>query len=192
MQVGLLLIHVVIGALLAGHGAQKLFGVFGGYGLEGTGGYLEGFGLRPGKPFAAAAGTAELAGGLLLAAGLFTPLAAALIAATMLVAARTDHAGKGLWIFNGGAEYVLAVSAVVLGLAFNGAGAWSLDAAIGWHVAGLSWGLAALGVALGGGMFAILLTKWATVVESRARHDLERRRSGSHPRYPHREPDSSP
>ena len=111
MQVGLLLIHAVIGALLAGHGAQKLFGAFGGYGLEGTGGYMEGFGLRPGKPFAALAGTAELVGGLLLAAGLLTPLAAALIAATMLVAARTDHAGKGLWIFNGGAEYVLTVSA---------------------------------------------------------------------------------
>jgi putative oxidoreductase len=151
MQIGLLLIHAVIGALLAGHGAQKLFGVFGGYGLEGTGGYMEGFGLRPGKLFAAAAGTAELLGGLLLAVGLFTPLAAALIAATMFVAARTDHAGKGLWIFNGGAEYVLTVSAVAIGLAFNGAGAWSLDAVIGWHVAGLGWGLGAFGVALGGG-----------------------------------------
>jgi putative oxidoreductase len=191
MQVGLLLIHVVIGVLLAGHGAQKLFGIFGGYGLEGTGGYMEGFGLRPGKAFGAAAGAAELSGGLLLAAGLFTPLAAALIAGTMFVAARTDHAGKGLWIFNGGAEYVLTVSAVVLGLAFNGAGAWSLDAAIGWHVSGLVWGLGALAAAAGG-LFAILLTKRATAVESRARHDLERRRSGPHPRYPHREPDSSP
>jgi putative oxidoreductase len=157
MQVGLLLIHAVIGALLAAHGAQKLFGIFGGYGLEGTGGYMEGFGLRPGKPFAAAAGAAELSGGLLLAAGLFTPLAAALIAATMFVAARTDHAGKGLWIFNGGAEYVLTVSAVALGLAFNGAGAWSLDAVIGWHVAGLLWGLGALAVALGGAASVLVL-----------------------------------
>src|ERR687887_965848 len=73
--------------------------------------------------------------------------AAALIAATMFVAARTDHAGKGLWIFNGGSEYVLTVAAVVLGLAFNGAGAWSVDAAIGWDVAGLAWGLGAFGVA---------------------------------------------
>jgi putative oxidoreductase len=157
MQVGLLLIHAVIGALLAGHGAQKLFGLFGGYGLEGTGGYMEGFGLRPGKPFAAIAGTAELAGGLLLAAGLLTPLAAALIVATMLVAARTDHAGKGLWIFNGGAEYVLTVSAVALGLAFNGAGAWSLDAVIGWHVSGPVWGLGSLGVAVCGAGSTLLL-----------------------------------
>jgi putative oxidoreductase len=147
MEVGLLLIHVVIGTLLAGHGSQKLFGILGGYGLDGTGGYMEGFGLRPGKLFAAAAGSAELVGGVLLAAGLFTPLAAALIAATMFVAARTDHAGKGLWIFNGGSEYVLTVAAVVLGLAFNGAGAWSVDAAIGWDVAGLAWGLGAFGVA---------------------------------------------
>src|ERR671930_1663312 len=143
MEVGLLLIHVVIGTLLAGHGAQKLFGILGGYGLDGTGGYMEGFGLRPGRFFAAAAGSAELVGGLLLAAGLFTPLAAALIAATMFVAARTDHAGKGLWIFNGGSEYVLTVAAVVLGLAFNGPGVWSLDRATGWTVSGLWWGVGA-------------------------------------------------
>src|SRR5687767_4513572 len=102
MEIGLLLIHGGIGLLLATHGAQKLFGIFGGFGLEGTGGYLEGFGLRPGKLFAAGAGIAELAGGLLFAAGLLTPVAAALIAATMFVAARTDHAAKGLWVFNGG------------------------------------------------------------------------------------------
>lgn len=158
MEVGLFIIHALIGALLAGHGAQKLFGILGGFGLEGTAGYLEGFGLRPGKLFAAAAGTAELAGGVLLAAGLFTPLAAALIGATMLVAARTDHAGKGIWIFNGGSEYVLTVAAVVLALAFNGAGAWSVDAAIGWDVAGLAWGLGALGVAVVGaaGVLALM------------------------------------
>jgi putative oxidoreductase len=150
MEVGLFLIHAVIGTLLMGHGAQKLFGSLGGYGLEGTAGYMESFGLRPGKPVAAAAGSAELVGGTLLAVGLFTPLAAALIASTMLVAARTDHAGKGLWIFNGGAEYVLTVAAVVIGLAFNGAGAWSVDAAIGWDVAGLAWGLGAFGAAVAG------------------------------------------
>lgn len=158
MEVGLFIIHALIGALLAGHGAQKLFGILGGFGLEGTAGYLESFGLRPGKLFAAAAGTAELAGGVLLAAGLFTPLAAALIGATMLVAARTDHAGKGIWIFNGGSEYVLTVAAVVLALAFNGAGTWSVDAAIGWDVAGLAWGLGALGVAVVGAAGVLALT----------------------------------
>jgi putative oxidoreductase len=165
MEVGLFLVHAVIGTLLAAHGAQKLFGVLGGYGLDGTAGYVEGFGLRPGKLFATAAGGAELVGGLLLAAGLFTPLAALLIAATMLVAARTDHAGKGLWIFNGGSEYVLTVAAVALGLAFNGAGAWSVDAAIGWDVAGLGWGLIASGGALAAAASVLALrhrsTAWA-------------------------------
>src|SRR5918996_5981342 len=104
MDVGLFLIHAVIGSFVAAHGSQKLFGILGGFGLEGTGQYLEGFGLRPGKLFAFAAGSAELVGGLAFAAGFFTPGAAALIAATMLVAARTDHAGKGFWIYNGGYE----------------------------------------------------------------------------------------
>ena len=84
MEVGLFLIHVVIGSFVAAHGSQKLFGILGGYGLEGTGQYLEGFGLRPGKLFAFVAGSAELVGGLAFAAGFFTPGAAALIAATML------------------------------------------------------------------------------------------------------------
>ena len=143
MNVGLLLIHAFIGALLVGHGSQKLFGVFGGYGLSGTGSYLESFGLRPGRLFAFAAGAAELTGGLAFAAGFATPVAAALIAATMLVAARTDHAGKGLWIFTGGAEYVLTNAAVVFGLAFNGAGTWSVDHAIGWGLQGTWWGIGA-------------------------------------------------
>jgi putative oxidoreductase len=147
MQVGLFLIHAVIGSIVAAHGSQKLFGILGGYGLAGTGQYLEGFGLRPGKLFAFAAGTAELVGGLALAAGFFTPGAAAMIAATMLVAARTDHAGKGFWIYNGGNEYVLTNTAVVIALAFNGAGEWSVDNAIGWDVAGVAWGLGALGAA---------------------------------------------
>ena len=150
MEVGLFLIHAVVGGFVAAHGAQKLFGILGGYGLEGTGEYLEGFGLRPGRPFALAAGSAELVGGLAFAAGFFTPGAAGLIAATMLVAARTDHAGKGFWIYNGGYEYVLTNTALVLGLAFNGAGEWSLDAALGWDVAGVAWGLGALGVAVAG------------------------------------------
>ena len=73
----------------------------------------------------------------------------------MFVAARTDHAGKGLWIYNGGAEYVLTNAAVAIGLAFNGAGTWSVDHAIGWDPSGVAWGLAALGVALAGAGFVL-------------------------------------
>jgi putative oxidoreductase len=150
MEVGLFLIHAVIGSFVAAHGAQKLFGILGGYGIEGTGEYLESFGLRPGKLFAFAAGSAELVGGLAFAAGFFTPGAAALIASTMLVAARTDHAGKGFWIYNGGNEYVLSVATIAIALAFNGAGAWSVDHALGWQDSGIAWGLAAIGVAVSG------------------------------------------
>jgi putative oxidoreductase len=169
MEVGLFLIHAVVGALLAAHGAQKLFGILGGFGLQSTGTYLESFGLRPGKLYATLAGTAELAGGLLLAAGLFTPVAAALVTATMFVAARTDHAHKGLWIFNGGSEYVLTVAALALGLAFNGAGAWSVDAAIGWNVAGLAWGLGAFGVAVAGAAGVLSLRRTQRQVADDAR-----------------------
>jgi putative oxidoreductase len=152
MEVGLLIIRVVVGALLVGHGSQKLFGWFGGYGLKGTGGYMESFGLRPGPLFALAAGAAELTGGVLFGTGLLTPLAATMVASTMLVAWRTDHAGKGLWIYNGGFEFVLTNAAIVIGFAFAGAGTWSLDHAIGWDVAGTWWGVgAAVAAVIGGG-----------------------------------------
>jgi putative oxidoreductase len=99
---------------------------------------------------------------------LFTPGAAALIAATMLVAARTDHAGKGFWIYNGGNEYVLTNTAVVLGLAFSGAGEWSVDNAIGWDVTGVAWGLAALGAAVLGaaGVLALKARASSTAVST--------------------------
>jgi putative oxidoreductase len=132
MQVGLFLIHLVVGVLIAAHGSQKLFGWFGGGGLEGTGGAMESLGLAPGRRMAVAAGVNELVGGLLLALGLLVPVAAALITATYLVAARTAHARKGPWNSDGGWEYVLVLSTVALGLTFNGAGKWSLDHAIGW------------------------------------------------------------
>jgi putative oxidoreductase len=147
MEVGLFLIHAVIGTFVAAHGAQKLFGILGGYGLEGTGSYMEGLGLRPGKLFALAAGSAEFVGGLALAAGFFVPGAAALIGATMVVAAGTDHAGKGFWVYKNGSEYVLTVATIAIGLAFNGAGTWSVDHALGWHDSGVAWGLAAAAVA---------------------------------------------
>jgi putative oxidoreductase len=148
MEIGLLLIRLVVGLLLAGHGAQKLFGWFGGHGLNGTGGFMETLGLRPGTFHAAAAGMAEFGGGVLLALGLVTPLAAALVGATMVVAIVTVHWSKGIWSTNGGYELPLTYAAVAIGLAFNGAGRWSLDHAIGWNLHGLGWGLAATAVAL--------------------------------------------
>lgn len=157
MEIGLLLVQVVVGLLVAGHGAQKLFGAFGGPGLEGFRGFVSSLGLRPARPLAVAAGASELIGGGLLALGLATPLAAVLIVATMVVAAGTAHAGKGVWITDGGWELPLVYGTIAVGLAFSGAGPWSLDAAIGWDVAGLAWGVGALVLGVVGGASVLTL-----------------------------------
>lgn len=157
MDLGLLLIRLVTGGLLAGHGIQKLFGWLGGGGLTGTAGYLETFGLRPGRVYAALAGAAELAGGALLVAGLATPVAAGIIGSTMLVATRTDHAGKGLWIFNGGAEYALMVAAVALAVAVVGPGSLAVDPVVGLRLEGVAAGAFAVVVAVVGASGVLLM-----------------------------------
>jgi putative oxidoreductase len=128
MSVGLLLIRLVIGLSFVGHGAQKLFGWFGGYGLKGTGGWFESIGMKPGVTMALMAGLAEFAGGALFALGLFTPLAGILIALTMVVAIVRVHAPNGYWSTQNGYEYNLALLAVALGVALTGPGQYALDA----------------------------------------------------------------
>lgn len=131
MDSGLLLARVVLGTLMAAHGSQKLFGWFGGYGINGTGGYFESLGFRPGRLFAAAAGLAEFGGGLLLALGLLGPLGSALIIATMVVAAVTVHLQHGLFAMTNGVEVPLLYATGAFALALTGPGAYSLDAALG-------------------------------------------------------------
>jgi len=97
MDVAMFILRIVVGLLFVGHGAQKLFGWFGGHGLEGKGGFFESLGYRPGKEQAALAGFAEFGGGALLALGLFTPLAAAAIIGVMINAIATVHAPNGIW-----------------------------------------------------------------------------------------------
>jgi putative oxidoreductase len=126
MNLGLLLIRLVIGLTFAGHGTQKLFGWFGGYGLKGTGGWLESIGLKPGVLMALVAGLGELLGGLLFAAGVFTPVGAALIVITMLVAIITVHGKNGFWVTSNGIEYNLMLIAVAVGVALVGPGAYVL------------------------------------------------------------------
>ena len=101
MDVGVLLIRVVFGLVMAAHGAQKLFGWFGGYGLTGTGGFFENLGFRPGRVFAALASSAETAGGLLIALGLLGPVGPALMISVMIVAAGAVHWSYGLFAANG-------------------------------------------------------------------------------------------
>jgi len=143
MDIGYLIIRLVIGTTLAVHGAQKLFGLFGGYGLAGTGGYFESIGFRPGKPLAFIAGIGETLGGLLLAVGLFTPFASAVLLSTMVVAIAV-HADKGFFAQSGGYEYPLILATAVAAIAFTGSGALSLDALLGNAFAGATWGVTAL------------------------------------------------
>jgi putative oxidoreductase len=145
-----LLLRGVVGLLMAGHGAQKLFGWFGGDGIEGTGGFLESLGWRPGRMFAVLLGAAELLAGLALAFGFATPLAAGLLTGVLANAAWTVHRRNGLWNTAGGYEFPLTLAAAALTTAFTGAGALSVDAALGWSLAGTHWGLAALAIGLAG------------------------------------------
>ncbi len=128
LSLGLLVVRLVVGLLFIGHGAQKLFGWFGGYGPKGTGGWMESVGIKPGVTMAVLAGLMELLGGALLAAGLFTPLAAALITVTMLGAIVKVHGKNGVWSITNGYEYPLVLIAVAITVALTGAGSYSLDA----------------------------------------------------------------
>jgi putative oxidoreductase len=155
MDTALFLLHALVGLLFVGHGAQKLFGVLGGHGIEGTGAFMELLGLRPGRLHALAAGSGELIGGALLALGLLTPVAAALLTAVMVAATLTAHRGKGIWVSDGGFELPLVYVAVVFALAAIGVGDISLDAVLDLELAGIGWALGALGVGLAGGLGAV-------------------------------------
>jgi putative oxidoreductase len=147
MDIGLLALRVLTALLLAGHATQKLFGWCSGMGPDATGVLFEKWGHRPGKPMAVLAGACELTGGSLLAFGLLTPLGAAMVTGTMLVAA-TALSPQGLWAAKGGSELPLVYGIVAGSLAFIGPGSFALDRALGLHLAGTGWGLAALACAL--------------------------------------------
>ncbi|MDM5225115.1 DoxX family protein [Cytobacillus sp. NJ13] len=127
MDLGLLIIRLVIGVLFIGHGAQKLFGWFGGHGLKGTGGWFDSIGMKPGVMMALSAGLAELIGGILFASGFLTPLAALMIAGTMIMAIVKVHGPNGLWATSNGYEYNLTLISVAIGIALIGPGRYALD-----------------------------------------------------------------
>jgi putative oxidoreductase len=121
------LLRVVVGGLFVGHGTQKLFGWFGGGGPDGTGQFFEKLGLRPGRRNAVAAGAAEAGGGLLLASGVATPLAAAGLTGTMVSAIRHVHFDNGVWSTDGGYEYNLVLLAAVASITERESGpGWAL------------------------------------------------------------------
>jgi putative oxidoreductase len=154
MEIGLLLLRLTAGLTLAAHGVQKLFGWFGGPGLNATGQFFETIGFLPGRRQALMAGLAETGGGLLLALGLFTPIGAAIICSVMLVAL-TVHIKQGFFAQNGGYEYALVLGVAALSFAFTGPGSLSLDALLGNHFSGTFWGIAALLAGVLGGVFSL-------------------------------------
>jgi putative oxidoreductase len=123
-----LALRVPTGLIFAAHGAQKLFGWFGGYGLEATGQWMASQGINPGYLMAMLAGSAEFFGGLALLSGFLVRPAAAVLAFAMLVAIFGVHIGNGLFMSNNGYEYALTLFTIAVSLIFSGAGRWSLDA----------------------------------------------------------------
>ena len=123
-------LRLIAGIIFSAHGAQKLFAWFGGYGLDGTGQWMESIGIAPGFLMALLAGSAEFFGGILLILGLFTRLAAFSLAVTMLVAIFTVHIGNGLFMSNNGYEFGLTLLAMSVALIFQGGGKFSIDAAL--------------------------------------------------------------
>lgn len=127
-DLGLLIVRLIVGLAFAAHGAQKLFGWFGGYGPKGTGGWFESIGVKPGVFAAVAIGIVEFVGGILFAAGLLTPVVAILLAFTMVGAIVKVHAKNGFWNTSNGYEFNLVLIAILIAVAFSGAGSLSIDA----------------------------------------------------------------
>jgi putative oxidoreductase len=165
MKLGRLILRLIVGGYFFGHGTQKLFGWFGGYGPEGTGQFFESIGLRPGKRHALAAGAAEAGGGALLVAGAATPVAASVLTATMLTAINRVHIKNGPWVSDQGYEYNLVLIAVALALAETGPGSPSIDDAIGatWH--GPKWAFRSLVLGVIGAIGAHIVAESAPAPE---------------------------
>lgn len=169
LSIGLLVLRVVIGLIMAAHGAQKLLGWFGGYGLSGTGQFFVQLGFQPGPAFAAAASISEIISGLLVALGFLGPIGPAIMISVMIVAAMTVHWEHGLFAANNGIELPLLYGAAVFGLALTGFGAYSVDALLGvagrWS-APFTWIVLVLGVA---GGYVNLALRRRPVIEAKAR-----------------------
>ncbi|MFJ4349379.1 DoxX family protein [Pseudomonas sp. NPDC089428] len=124
---GLSVIRILVGVIFMAHGAQKLFGLFGGYGLEGTGQWMESIGLAPGYLMALLSGSAEFFGGLALVIGLLARPAALALTVTLAVAIFSVHINNGLFMSNNGYEFALALLAGTVAVLIEGAGRLSLD-----------------------------------------------------------------
>jgi putative oxidoreductase len=161
MKIGRLAARTVIGVLFIGHGTQKLFGWFGGPGLEGTEQMMGALEMRPTRANALAAGVSETAGGALLVAGAATPLAASTLIGTMLTAIRKVHKPQGVWAAQGGWEYNAVLIAALVALIDAGPGELSVDAALGRDEWGPGWALGGLVLGAAASSAAIAMGKRA-------------------------------
>ncbi len=164
LDAGLLLARLILGLSIAAHGAQKLFGWFGGGGISGMSGFLEGLGFRPGNVFVLAAGCCEFGGGLLTALGLLGPIGPALVIIVMVVAMITVHWSNGFFNEARGIELPLIYSAGAVALAFGGPGELSLDSAL--RLMGL-WAPSTIWLAIG---IAVLMALLALVARGHPAH----------------------
>ena len=161
---GLLLARLILGVLMVGHGTQKLFGWFGGYGIAGTAGFFEQLGFRPGRLFVITASLSEAASGILIALGLLGPVGPALLLSVMIVAAVSVHWKNGLFATANGIEVPLLYAAGAVALAFTGFGPFSLDAVLGIdHAWTPALKVAALAVGAVGGVVNLLARRSAAV-----------------------------
>src|ERR671938_295179 len=160
MAYGLLLLRVVVGGTIFAHGAQKLFGWFGGHGLRGTGGFFGSLGWRLPLLMAFLAGLGE-ASGLSFAFGFLTPLAALGMATVMLNAIFAVHWKNGFFKGNGGLEFPLTIATVAVAVAATGPGRFSVDRLIGWDddISGLWWGVGVAAAAAGTTVVALTLLR---------------------------------
>jgi putative oxidoreductase len=154
---GLLALRVAAGLVLAGHGAQKLFGWWEGPGIDKLAESLADQGFTPGRFFAYLLGCSEFFGGLLLALGLLTPLAAAAVIGVMYSAVVHVHWDKGVWASNGGFELPLLIGVAALAVAFTGPGRLSLDRNWSWSAGGLVPGVVALATGLAAGLIVMVI-----------------------------------
>ena len=169
MSYGLLLLRVVCGLTISAHGAQKLFGWFGGHGVRGTAGFFENLGFRPPVILAVLAGLGE-AGGVLFAVGFLTPLAALGITIVMFNAIAVVHWSKGFFNGNGGFEFPLSLATIAVAVAATGPGRFSIDRATGWddNISGLWWGVGVATVAGAVSLLTVATTRRRARVQAAA------------------------
>jgi putative oxidoreductase len=159
MGFGLLILRLMVGALFIGHGTQKLFGWFGGSGIDGTAAFMGSVGYRDGRRAALVLGLTETVSGALLVLGFLTPLAVAAIVGVMLSAMLTVHWRNGLWNTNNGIELPLVYAVAVSVLGFTGPGRISLDGALDFGLHGPEVGIVALGIGVGAALLALALRR---------------------------------